>query len=524
MLRTYQQTALTDTQNFLRYRNGNGIAVLPCASGKSHIIAAIAEWITDYDDCRVLVLANRKELLEQNGDKFEKPERVGYVSAGMGKFEYDKQIVVAGIQTAYNKVEKLGKFKVIIIDECDSVSNNKQDNSIYWQLLNEYPDTRVIGLTATPYRTEDGPLTWGYIYHITPYRSLFDQGFLSPLTNKVPLQPDLSKVKVVMGDYVISQAAKIMMEPTLLEESIKRTLYYGKDKDFWLIFASSIDHAQLLHKALHENNIHTLVLTNGCSKTDREYIINQARDGDTRCLINVNMATIGVDIPRIDMIAVMRPTNSRRLHEQMLGRGCRLHPDKENCLILDFAGNLKEHGGLGDDSWSFEKGKIIMKEDNTHKVCPRCEESVVMGTEICPECNHIFIKEEPRQVYHNQNIDDKSSVIGATEIKEAWRAVTSVKYRDYTSKKSGNRMVKVEYYCGNYFKVQDFFLLNNKNMQWKYKPWLKQVLPDTWQLIAAADDKIEEFLGWSDDAIAPKELRVRKLPHKYPEIMEKKYA
>lgn len=525
MLRDYQQNAFDDIKTFLRFRTGNGIAVLPCGSGKSHLIAAVAEWVAGHKDCRVLILANRKELLQQNAAKFSNPDIIGFVSAGIGKYEYDKQIIIAGIQTCFNKVEKLGEFKIIIVDECDSISNNKKDNSIYWQLLNNYSETRIIGFTATPYRTEDGAITWGTICHVTNYLPLFEAGYLCTLTNKVPVEPDLSSVKVVMGDYVISQAASAMLDEEVLEESVRKLLHYGKNRNLWLVFASSVEHAHILWGMLHSNGIFCSILTGDTQQAEREKIIDNCNNRIIKCLINVNIATVGVDIPLIDLIAIMRPTKSRRLHEQMLGRGTRLNDFKQNTLILDFAGNLKEHGALGDNSWRFEKGEIINSQKSDYKVCPECEDLVAIRVSHCPNCTYHFAPEE-KKIEISSEIDTYSAVIGGNEIDGRWYNVSDIFYRPYISKK-GNKVLKVEYMCGVYMKVYEFLALNNDSTSWLYRtkvrPWLMETLPAHWHKIESSEDKIVEFLKYKSHAKSPKKILVDKKASSFTEIKEKRY-
>lgn len=479
-LRPYQQDALDAIVNHLRFlKEEHAICQLPTGAGKSHVIAELTHRL----EGRVLVLAHRKELLEQNASKFSEP--VSIFSAGLNSRDLSNRIVVAGIQSIYNK--ELPDFDYIIIDECHLVTNNPDDGSMYWQLINSQTKARIIGFTATPYRTEDGPLIWGRVCFDYSVSSLVKQGFLCPLTNKIAkTQAQISGVQTRLGDYIQSQLEEVMLEPELFQASIQNIKANHKNKT--LVFCSGVKHAELLAEGLNENDIFSHAVT-GDTK-NRDEIIEWFKNGSLECITNCNVLTTGFDAPNIDTLVMLRPTKSRCLHDQMLGRGTRLHEGKNSCLVIDMAGNLAEHGALGEPRWKYERGKKIENKKNGLKPCPSCETAVAVYHKECPECGFEWMPDQ-NKASHNSAADTKTNINDDSYSPIREYLIDSVSYSKHISKNSGKELMKVTYYCG-YESVQEYVCIGYDGFAGqKADTWLKKHIDDPIPFFGNLDDTLK---------------------------------
>jgi len=434
-LRDYQSAAVESAITWHKYKSEPAIISLPTGSGKSHVIAALAEHYYNLGE-RVAILAHRKELLVQNGGKLLIPH--GYCSASLGDKDLHERVIVGGIQTIVNR--QFEPFNRILIDECHRVSNNDELGQ-YWRFIGRHPEARVIGLTATPYRTTGGNLSWGEVVYTAHYNNLLAAGYLAPLTNKLKHQPNLSEIKITAGDYNEEQLANFMQDPALIEASLKHIIAYGADRKSCLIFCVTVKHCALIHDAMAANGLSCGIIHGAMDDAERDAVIADFKCGRIKYLINCQILLEGFDHPPVDMIVCLRPTMSKGLWEQMLGRGVRLHPGKENCLLIDMAGNLAEHGGMGTPYR--EPAKREAKREHG-KICPNCEEFVQpVNAKECPCCGYEFIAAEARKAGHEHEADTERSVTyNATERHE----VKDVSYREHVNKAKKTRSIRVSYY------------------------------------------------------------------------------
>ena len=463
-LREYQRKAVLDIQNHLRSDKRPAIVSMATAGGKSIVIAKLAEWCAKHPDYRVLIVTHRKELLKQNRSKILH-NSVGMVSAGLGKKEWGRQITIGGIQSVYKKIELLGQLKLIIIDEVHRVCNDKKGNTMYWRLLNAYPEARIVGLTATPFRLEDGALNWGKLIHHTSYTDLLKQNFVSPIQNKVTYEPDLSHVRKTGGEYVISELDKLYENEQVFRNAIEKIVAYGADRNSWIGFVPSIKLGTSVKIALESYGIIVGMISHKTHKKEREHLLESFLEGKIKCIVNVNVLTEGFDNPKIDMIFCIRPTLSLGLWHQMMGRGVRLHESKKECLLLDFAGNLQSHGGLADDSWIHADGEVKKKMDvDPNRVCPKCEEFTPKIEPLCSCCKYEFEKAPDRKANHKDSVDHDTDINERKEVLK-WFNVTKVEYEPSYKSKAGNIMLKVNYRCG-FTQIWDF-VWPSKERDWR---------------------------------------------------------
>lgn len=463
-LRAYQKSAAESVVNWFRYKDTPAIVVIPTGGGKSLVIKALAEHFAILSQ-RVLILAHRKELLEQTGEKIQH-ESIGYYSASIGEKRLDCMITIANIQSIFRAPE-LPPFNVVLADECHMIDNNGDDSdSMYWQTMRRLPDAKLAGFTATPYRLKGGKLSWGEVVYDISYGALLQDGYLCPLTNKMPqdLQPNLSAVEVKLGEFVTSQLEEVMEDAAMLEASIKAMVAYSIGRNSCLIFVVSLKHGELVLDAMHNNGMSNVAMVSSETPSDeRERIIESFKAQRIRFLINCELLLVGFDAPCVDAIFCLRPTKSKGLWEQLCGRGVRLFDGKQNCLLVDMAGNLREHGALGTPS--HEKAKRE-KSASHGKICPECEEFVKPLAKECSDCGYLFPEAEQAKVSHDYEPDTQSSATLAGDI--CSYDVSDVLYREHKGKNGKPNTLRIDYVCGygKYGSISEWYSVAPEASDW----------------------------------------------------------
>jgi len=504
-LRYYQADAVKATMKFFQRDKGkHGIIALPTGSGKSLVIAEIIRLVQLRWKAKVLVISHVQEILSQNKEEIEKHTglKVGVNSSSIGTREIT-DVMVAGIQSIYRNPEAFEDFNLVIIDEVHRVS--MEANTMYSRFLKQIGRHVVVGLTATPFRLGDGYI-YGpgkmfdkLIYDCTSsdsFNKLVEEGYLCNLTAKrTKMEMDVSGIKLQAGDYNEKQLADKFDRTAITNAAVKEILAAGANRKAWLIFAIDISHAEHIAEVLLQNGIPTAPVHSkmGDYGFDREKVINDFKSGKYRCVINVNVLTTGFNHPGIDLIAVLRPTQSPVLHVQILGRGSRVSPGKDNCLVLDFAGNVSRLGAINDVLVKV-KGKSEGGGEPVMKACPKCDLLVYPAIKICPECSHEFKFE-----HHLQSAD----VVKVIEDgKDHWIEVDRVTYTKHSNYGSPSS-VKVSYHYGNksiseYVCVEHAGFAKHKADHWiKYRGG---------KPCASAD----ELIGIVDSLSIPSEILIQK--------------
>ncbi|AWB00744.1 ATP-dependent helicase [Vibrio harveyi] len=383
-LRPYQADSVKAVIHYFRKHTTPAVIVLPTGAGKSLVIAELARLAKG----RVLVLAHVKELVEQNHAKYEGYGLKGSIfSAGLGRKETDQQVVFASVQSVVRNLDSFkNQFSLLVIDECHRVPDEKTSSyqKVITHLRELNPGIKVLGLTATPYRLGMG---WIYQYHTRgqvrteesrffrdcifelPLRYLLDENFLTParMMDAPVLSYDFSQLKPANTgrykeaemDMVIDKAKRAT--PQIVEQIIQ----YAKERKGVMVFAATVRHAQEIHGLLPEGE--TAIVIGDTSTPERDAIIQSFKNREIKYLVNVSVLTTGFDAPHVDLIAILRPTESVSLYQQIVGRGLRLSEGKSECLVLDYAGNSY-------DLYQPEVGDP--KPDSTSEIitipCPAC--------------------------------------------------------------------------------------------------------------------------------------------------------
>jgi DNA repair protein RadD len=383
-LRPYQQEAVDATLQHFRQRDEPAVIVLPTGAGKSLVIAELARVARG----RVLVLAHVKELVAQNHAKYlSYGLEADIYAAGLNIKQSQGKVVFGSVQSVAPNLDKFDNaFSLLIIDECHRISDD--DNSQYQQIIahlrTQNPRLRLLGLTATPYRLGKG---WIYQYHYQGMvrgdeKSLFrDCIYELPLRymikNQFLVPPERLDMPVVQYDFSRLQpnSSGLFAEADLNDELrrqaritphiVNQIIDFAKDRRGVMVFCSTVEHAGEVFKLLPAGE--AALVSAQTTAQDRDRLIDDFKQQRLRYLVNVSVLTTGFDAPHVDLIAILRPTESVSMYQQIVGRGLRLAPDKTDCLILDYAGNPH-------DLFTPEVGSHKPASDNkpVQVFCPAC--------------------------------------------------------------------------------------------------------------------------------------------------------
>lgn len=385
-LRDYQQAAVSSAVQYFRARRDPAVIVLPTGAGKSLIIAELARLAKG----RVLILAHVKELVEQNYEKYSSYGlEAGIYSASLGQKDRKQKAIFGNVQSVARAPEEFfDNFSLVVIDECHRVAEegSTQYQDILKKLQDRNPGLCILGLTATPFR-----LGLGWIYEYsqageikTDKKRFFKQCvFELPLAymikNKFLTTPVKVDIPVTCYDfseltdkdrmYTVAEVEEVLkaqkrLTPLIIKNIIDITEKFNRQGV--MIFSGSVKHANEIMGYLPQGQARLVV--GDTELTDRDQIIGDFKKKKFKYLVNVSVLTTGFDAPHVDVIAILRPTESNSLYQQIVGRGLRLSENKTECYILDYT-------GMGHDIY---KPEISDKRPAKNTVavripCPKCD-------------------------------------------------------------------------------------------------------------------------------------------------------
>jgi len=450
-LRPYQNEAVDSLLDFWLEGRSNGLIVAPCGAGKSLIIADIIKRCLAIDeDVRIIVLAHRRKLLEQNAAELSllhPGANYGFYSAGLNRKDKDKNILFASIQTIAKQVTKFEPWNIILIDEAHLIPNKTATQYGHFlhhaKLMNPY--TRMGGLTATPYRLDSGHLVNGGLFDKIVYDIklpfLIEKGYLCPVISKGGTDhADLSNVHKRGGDFILSEMAAAFDQKELTNRACDEIASYGRDRKAWLIFCASVAHAEHVTDALKDRGIDCALVHAKTPRGEQDKLFADFKAGRLRCLVNVDLLTVGSNFPICDMGVLLRSTESAALYVQIVGRLMRTHPGKTNALLLDYGQNVERLGPI--DAVRVKSKGAGGEGEAPAKECPECKSVVHAGLRQCPDCGHEF---PPPEVVHAPTA--YSGAVMAEQIQPEWVQVFDVTYKRH-KKKGKPDSLKITYFCG----------------------------------------------------------------------------
>jgi len=507
-LRPYQQAAIASIYGYFQNNKGNPLVIIPTAGGKSLVMAAFIEGVLKaWPDQRILIVTHMRELIAQNHAEMialwpEAP--AGIYSAGLGKREAQARVLFAGIQSIHRRAREIGHTDLVLIDEAHLIPG--KSSTMYRRFLDALsainPALKVIGLTATPFRTDSGMLHEGKSALFTdiafeaPVRELIDQGYLSPLVSKQPAtQLDVSKVGTRAGDFIARDLAVAVDQDAITRSAVAEIMNYGKDRKSWLAFCSGVDHARHVAEEFRRRGITCRTIFGDTPKDERDAIIAAFKRGEIRALASMGVLTTGFNAPGVDLIALLRPTKSAGLYVQMVGRGTRLAPGKDNCLILDFAGNVRRHGPI--DLVRPKRPGEAGGGDAPTKVCPMCESIIALSSTECPDCGYEFPAREVK-------IAPTAAALPVLSPKAPqWLPVHGVSYGRH-DKLGGRPSLKVTYSCGLKSYSEWVCIEHQGYARQKAADWWRKRAPDV-----PIPLSVEEAIAQAGRLTRPSDISVR---------------
>jgi DNA repair protein RadD len=432
-LRSYQREAVESIYRYFEHKAGNPLVVIPTAGGKSCVMASfIREALTDHPGQRILVVTHVRELIEQNFRELKRlwPEApAGIYSAGLKQRDIHARVLFAGIQSIHARVYEVQQCDLVLIDEAHLIP--RASNTMYRRFLDGLqrlnPQMKVIGFTATPYRLDSGVLHGGKgaiftdIAFEVSVRELIDEGYLARLVSKkMATTLDVAGVAVRGGEFVARDLAAAVDRQSITEQAAGEIMAYGALRQSWLVFCAGVDHAHHVRDAIRARGIRCETIIGEMPSAERESLISAFKAGQIRCLTNANVLTTGFNVPQVDLIAMLRPTKSVGLYVQIVGRGCRLAPGKENCLVLDFAGNIARHGPI--DAVVPSRLRESTSGAPPTKTCPECASVLSAASGQCPDCGFTF---EMRAAQISARASELE-ILSAND--PEWVSVTEVRY------------------------------------------------------------------------------------------------
>lgn len=453
-LRPYQSEALDALDRHLSSKPTNPCVVIPTGGGKSFVMAeAVRRWKESYPPFRCIVLAHRKELVEQNSNELMGiyPDGdIGIYAAGLGKHQTNHTITFAGIDSVYDKAGLFPPFDVIIIDEAHRIPVRGEGK--YRRFISECAKfnerMRVVGFTATPFRLGSGPICHkDYILNEIAYEAnvgdLIRDGYLCNLRSKVSEhEPDLSKVGKTGGDYNGKELALAMLKGDLVGRAVSDAVsmlnFEGRRCCVW--FCVDVAHCESVRERLASLGESCVAVTGSTPSAERDKAVADFRDGKYRHILNVNVFTEGFNVKQVDAVILLRPTLSKGLYAQMVGRGLRLHPDKTDCLVLDYAHCIETHGPID----ALDAGEVVIE------VCGGCRETFPRGLRQCPRCGWEIpkkvIEEREKKERERQMHEARAAQLAILGSQPHEYPVSSVMVTRHV--KEGNASLCVTYRCG----------------------------------------------------------------------------
>lgn len=389
-LRPYQQTAVDAVRDSFRSGRRKPLLVAPTGSGKTVIFSYITASAAAKGN-RTLVLVHRQELLEQchrSLDSMDVPH--GLIASCMTP-DRSHLTQIASVQTLVRRFDRVMAPDLIVIDEAHHATAGA-----WARVLTQWPDARVLGVTATPQRLDGKGLgqVFDDLIRGPEVADLVDQGFLARPVYYAPKTISMEGVHKTAGDFNRAEMAERMDKPTITGDAVTHYAKYSEGQPC-IVFCTGIKHAEHVAQAFNAAGYRFNVIDGTLAKEERARRVLDLSSGALQGLVSVDIVSEGFDLPCVSTAILLRPTASLSLHLQQVGRVLRPSPGKQRAVILDHVGNCRRHG-LAEElrDWSLDgikrKGKRGPQDDVADtRQCPECF-AVHTPSPACPQCLHVY--------------------------------------------------------------------------------------------------------------------------------------
>lgn len=370
ILRPYQDEIISKARELMSKGRRRILIQAPTGSGKTALTAhmmktAASKGMTSW------FMVHRRELIKQSAATFSNVGIDFGVAANGFHFDTKPMTHICSVQSMKSRAPHLKRPSLIIWDETHHIG------AATWErIFLENPQAFHIGLTATPCRLDGKGLSEFYDEMILgPSTSwLIENKFLAPFKYFAPKNIDTTKLHTSMGDYVKSEVNELVTDKKIIGDAVSEYNKYCKDKRA-VVFCASVNHSLYIRDEFLKHGIQCAHLDGEHDHSYRDQVLNKFTSGEIKVLCNVDLFGEGFDLPAIDAVIMLRPTQSLGLFLQQVGRGLRTFPGKDHAIILDHVGNWQRHG-LPDDEreWSLA-GVNRKKKDESEKkikICAGC--------------------------------------------------------------------------------------------------------------------------------------------------------
>lgn len=455
--RPYQEETIDTIWSEL-HRENDVLVVLPTASGKTIIFTLLLKRALDAmkskgREFKSMVLVNQVKLVTQTQEKLQgaiEADHIGLYCGTLGDYDQSNSITVASINT----VEKTTPFiHLLIIDEAHNADNSATYKNFINRLRKANPNLKIVRFTATPY-TASGGYIFGKdkdIKRITYRKTLqnmIDMNFIvEPIFQSTKEAFDTSKVRKRRGEFIFKDLEKLTGDEAKIARQVDDALsrLNGRKKVVWSCV--SIEHAQKVQAEISRFESATIIHSK-LTRSEQKLNIEEFEEGSVRHIVSVTMVSEGYDFPGIDAIVCMRPTRSPVLYVQLVGRGLRLFPGKENCLFLDYGQVVENLGHPNDPVVNDPKSKTKTTVESKILICPSCFHYIFLPARACRSCGYSLVAEDEQE--------KKEHAKSLTTTARSYNFNTKLKREDvieimgwnidenYISK-AGNACLKIEY-------------------------------------------------------------------------------
>jgi DNA repair protein RadD len=453
-LRGYQREAVDAVIAYWEKGGLHPLVEIPTGGGKTAVLGELARFVVQDCGGRVVIATHRSELIDQDSAAVRRmwPDAPMAIWSASLKKRGVAAITVCGVQTVAKKAEQLGNVDVLIVDEAHLIppDGDGQYQTLIKGLRAINPGLRIFGLTATPHRLGQGYLTQGegamftsIVYRCDVARLIAD-GFLSPLvTGAVSTQIDVSQVATRMGEFAardLELAADIDEVTESVADDVHEAIQAGRTSA--LLFGCSVDHASHLAGAVRERGHSCEVITGDTEQMVRQSIIGRFRRRELTALASCDVLTTGFDAPVVDVLAIVRATQSTSLYQQIVGRGMRIADGKTDCCILDYGGNVARHGPV--DAVRVKEAPNGKGDgDAPAKICPVCQALQPTSARACSECDSEF---PPPEKKANATASNLPILSGPAAKPAATRhEISEVRFAVHRKKGADTSSMRVEY-------------------------------------------------------------------------------
>jgi DNA repair protein RadD len=422
-LRDYQNDANGALWRYFSEHSGNPLVLMPTGTGKAVLQAAfIRDACLAYPGTRVIAVTHVETLISQNFATLLRhwpSAPAGIYSAALNRKDLRCAITFASIQSIYTVAAAFGHVDLVLVDEAHLVS--PKDATMYAKfcgaLLKKNPKCKFVGLTATGWRMDNGPLVGDGIFTdvaidmttTAAWNWFVDCGYLAPLYSKpTNFVMDADGVGMVGNDYNLGQLQEHVDRDTVTRAAVEESLVLGAQREAWMVFGAGIRHCDHIADMLSDYGVPAVSIHNKSKHPEK--LLEAFKRGDYRAAVSMNKLTTGVDIPHLDFIVVMRNTWSSSMHVQMLGRGARpvyaegfdlryieqrlaamaASRKPNGCLVADFARNIEHLGPVNAPVIPERKNKKAGGGSAPVRVCPVCMEYCPAAARFCRACGHEF--------------------------------------------------------------------------------------------------------------------------------------